>query len=56
MFWPRFAWHPNPSTPNQTSIDKMGSYNEAFNTEDFDSKWLELLHPLEEATRKVKAE
>ncbi|KAH6636027.1 hypothetical protein F5144DRAFT_628115 [Chaetomium tenue] len=34
----------------------MGSYHEAFSTGDFDSTWLEQLHPLKEVTRKVKAD
>jgi hypothetical protein len=47
-----------PTTPPKStySIEKMGSRNEAFSTQDYDSTWLKLLHPLDEATRKAEAE
>jgi hypothetical protein len=34
----------------------MGSYNEPFNTDEFDTTSLKVLHPVNEVTREAKAE
>jgi hypothetical protein len=39
-----------------SSIEKMGSHDEPFNTDEFDTTSLKVLHPQNEVTRKAEAE
>jgi hypothetical protein len=48
--------HPTSTAKPTSSIEKMDSHNEAFTAQDYDSTWLELLHPLDEAICIPKAE